>query len=79
MLLYSSLELASLVVLFVFVKIRLKMNIFYQLAFVLETHLFNVQGKMLFFLLYVLNFNLVHHGKRCTQLDRDTLLVFISL
>ena len=63
MLLYGILEALSLVLVYWLVKRRLQANILYNLAFVLETHFFAIQGKMLMFLLYILNFSLQHYGK----------------
>ena len=61
---YASMELVSLALLWALVKWRFKFNIFYLLAFVLEHHFVNVQGKIAFFLIVVLNFNVVHYGER---------------
>ena len=60
--LYGAMEFASLLVLYALIKWRFNMNVFYHLAFVLETHALNVQGKMVFFLIFILNFNLAHYG-----------------
>ena len=62
--LLGGLELLSLVALWAFVQWRFGFNVFYLLAFVLETHVASVQGKILLFLTVTLNFNLIHTGKQ---------------
>ncbi len=59
---YGILEWLSFVGLVLFVKWRFNMNLLYHLAFVLETHFASIQGKLAFFLIAALNFNLIHFG-----------------
>ena len=61
-LLYGSLELLSLALVYVLIRRRFQSNILYNLAFVLESHFFAIQGKLVFFLVFILNFNLQHFG-----------------
>ena len=61
-LVFGTMELASLLLLFALVKWHLGINVFYVLPFVLEAHARSIHGKMFFYLICVLNFNAIHFG-----------------
>ncbi len=63
MLIYGVLEALSLIVLHSLSKRYLGVDVLHLLAFVLETHFFNLQAKLFMFLNLALHFNLVHFGK----------------
>ena len=59
---YGLAEIGSSVVLDRIAKWYFKFDLVQLLAFVLETHFANIQAKMIFFLVVVANFHLVHYG-----------------
>ncbi|KAJ0404228.1 hypothetical protein ATCC90586_008001 [Pythium insidiosum] len=61
-LLYSSLELASLVIMSVLLWWRLRLSLVHQLAFVLETRHVNVQAKLLLWVIYIIQNTIVQLG-----------------
>ena len=61
---FGALECVALLLLGAFVCWQLRLNVLQLLAFVLETHMTSVQGKIVFFLTFVLDFDLQHFGTR---------------
>lgn len=59
---YGLMEVTSFILFGVLIKRTFNVNVLYIAAFVLEAHFFSIQGKMLFFLTQILNFNLIHMG-----------------
>ncbi|KAL3664706.1 hypothetical protein V7S43_010455 [Phytophthora oleae] len=59
---FGFLQIVSLVLLTLLVKRNCGMRALYQLAFVLETHMPLIQGKLMFWMLLTLCFRLVHFG-----------------
>lgn len=69
-LVYSVLELVSLVYLHVALKWRFQISALHQLAFVLEKQWMSVQGVFLTWVIVVLGFTLVHYGMcMCSFVD----------
>eukprot|EP00644_Phytophthora_capsici_P001138 jgi/Phyca11/129645/e_gw1.86.44.1 len=60
---FGLLQIASFVVLAVLIKRNCGMEMMYQLAFVLETQMSLIQGKLVFWVLITLCFRVVHFGK----------------
>ncbi|KAG1694343.1 hypothetical protein DVH05_005041 [Phytophthora capsici] len=59
---FGFLQIASIVLLTLLVKRNCGMKAMYQLAFVLETQMAPIQGKLMFWMLLTLCFRLVHFG-----------------
>ncbi|RLN50544.1 hypothetical protein BBJ28_00014515 [Nothophytophthora sp. Chile5] len=66
LMLYGSLEFASLAGIYVLLKRRLGFSPAYQLAFVLETQAPMLQGLLLLWIIYILQLTLVHYGRLAT-------------
>jgi hypothetical protein len=50
------------VVMHLALKRKFKLSALYQLAFVLETHVVQIQTRLLFWIVFVLQFTLQHYG-----------------
>ncbi|KUF78189.1 hypothetical protein AM587_10005784 [Phytophthora nicotianae] len=59
---FALLQIVSIVLLVILIKRNCGMRALYQLAFVLETQMSLVQGKLMFWMLITLCFRLVHFG-----------------
>jgi len=59
---YVGLEVISFVVMHLALKRKFKLSALYQLAFVLETHVVQIQTRLLFWIVFVLQFTLQHYG-----------------
>ncbi|KAE8905074.1 hypothetical protein PF005_g10784 [Phytophthora fragariae] len=59
---FALLQVVTIVLLVSMLKRNCGMQALYQLAFVLETHLPAIQGKLMFWMLITLCFRLVHFG-----------------
>lgn len=59
---FSFLQIVSIVLLSMLVKRNCGMRALYQLAFVLETQMSPIQGKLMFWMLITLCFRLAHFG-----------------
>lgn len=65
--LYVWLEVLSLLVLYLVIQRRFGFSILHQLAFVLETHAMQVQGRMFVWTAFILTFTLEHFGGYSTD------------
>jgi hypothetical protein len=59
---YGSLEFASLILLYFWIRRQYRINILYLIAFVLETHFISIQSKLYMFFNLILHFPLKHFG-----------------
>jgi hypothetical protein len=74
-LLYAMLEVVSFVSVYFFIKKRYGISALYQLAFLLETYVMTLQGKLIGCFIVILNSSTLHQGIDITfQFDLDKLL-----
>ncbi|KAE9017418.1 hypothetical protein PR003_g1630 [Phytophthora rubi] len=59
---YVALEVLSFVVMHVALKRKFNLSALYQLAFVLETHVVQLQSRILVWIVFILQFTLAHYG-----------------
>ncbi|KAG6972599.1 hypothetical protein JG688_00003898 [Phytophthora aleatoria] len=64
---FAFLQVVSIVLLVMLIRRNCGMRVLYQLAFVLETQMSLVQGKLMFWMLITLCFRLVHFGTLITE------------
>jgi hypothetical protein len=60
---YASVEIVTLVLLHVLLKHRFGFSLMYQLAFVLENEMEQLQGRLFVWIIGLLQLTLVHYGK----------------
>lgn len=59
---YVALEILSFVVMHVALTWKFKLSALYQLAFVLETQVVQIQARLFFWIVFILQFTLQHYG-----------------
>ncbi|KAE9235145.1 hypothetical protein PF005_g1612 [Phytophthora fragariae] len=62
LLVYVALEVLSFVVMHIVLKRRFMLSALFQLAFVLETHVVQLQSRMFVWIVFILQFTLQHYG-----------------